>query len=79
MMSRSRKKTPVSTYVGRSQKRSKSLCNRIFRRLEHQRIGTDYHIPLHVREVMDTWCMQGDGKFRWIPDMEHYDKMMRKK
>lgn len=54
-MSRSRKKTPVTTYAGRSQKRSKRLCNIIFRRLEHQRIGTDYHIPHHVREAMDVW------------------------
>lgn len=78
-MSRSRKKTPVTTYAGRSQKRSKRLCNRIFRRLEHQRIGTDYHIPHHVREVMDVWWMQGESKFRWTPDMENYEKMMRKK
>ncbi|OKY86423.1 MAG: hypothetical protein BHV69_02280 [Bacteroidales bacterium 52_46] len=78
-MSRSRKKTPVTTYAGRSQKQSKRQCNRRFRRLEHQRIGTDYQLPNHVKEVMDVWCMQGDGKFRWTPDMEQYDKMMRKK
>lgn len=70
MMSRSRNKTLVTTYVDRSQKRSKRVCNRTFRRLEHKRIGTDYHIPLHVREVMDAWCMQGDGKRRWTPVME---------
>ena len=69
----------MTTYAGRSQKRSKRLCNRIFRRLEHQRIGTDYHIPHHVREVMDVWWMQGESKFRWTPDMENYEKMMRKK
>lgn len=69
----------MTTYASRSQKKSKRLCNRIFRRIEHQRIGTDYHIPHYVREVMDVWCMQGDGKFRWTPDMENYEKMMRKK
>lgn len=79
MMSRSRKKTPVTTYAGRSQKRSKRFCNRIFRRIEHQNIGTDYHIPHHVREVRDEWCMQGDGKRRWTPDMEQYEKIIRKK
>lgn len=35
--------------------------------------------PHHVREAMDVWRMQGDGKFRWTPDMENYEKMMRKK
>lgn len=78
-MSRSRKKTSVTTYVGYTQKRSKRLCNRMFRRLEHQRIGTDYPVPQHVREALDVWCMQGDGKHRWTPDMVQYEKIMRKK
>lgn len=78
-MSRSRKKTPITTFVGRSQKQSKRQCNKRFRRLVHQRIGTDYHIPHHVKEVMDVWVMQGDGKFRWTSDMDNYEKMMRKK
>lgn len=68
-MSRSRKKTPVTTYSGRSQKRSKRLCNRIFRRLEHQRIGTDYHIP-HTSEKLWMYgvCKEmanSDGLLTW--------------
>ncbi|WP_304522493.1 hypothetical protein [Bacteroides acidifaciens] len=78
-MSRSRKRTPVTTNAGRSQKQSKQQCNRRFRRIVHQRIGADYNIPNHVREVRDVWSMQGDGKYRWTPDMEQYEKMMRKK
>lgn len=78
-MSRSRKKTPVTTCAGHSQKQSKRQCNKRFRRIVHQRMATDYYVPHHVKEVTDVWCMQGDGKYRWTPDMEGYDKMMRKK
>ena len=77
-MSRSTKKTPVTTYAGHSQKQSKRQCNKRFRRLVHQRIGTDYNIPHHVKEIMDVWCMQGDGKFRWTREMNPYEKIMRK-
>ena len=77
-MSRSRKKTPVTTNVGSSQKASKHQCNKRFRRLVHQRLNTDLNLPYRLTEVMDIWSMQGDGKRRWTPDMEQYEKIMRK-
>lgn len=77
-MSRSKKKNPVVWYACHSNKQGKRQCNKRFRRIVHQRLYTDYHLPTHVREVMDEWTMPADGKHRLIPGMHYYEKSFRK-
>ena len=57
-MSRSRKRTPISCWVCcKSQKRGKQVCNRKFRRREHQAIsiGNYDKLPFVNIEVMNPW------------------------
>lgn len=82
-MSRSRKRTPVSTWCGcKSQKRGKQFSSRKFRRREHQMIATDHldQLPRKSIEVMNPWDLGGDGKgyFYGSTDDEWFVKMMRK-
>lgn len=77
-MSRSIKKNPVVWWCGHSNKQSKRQCNKRFRRIVHQRLRTDYHLPVHVREVMDEWTMAADGKHRLTSGMRYYEKSFRK-
>ena len=77
-MSRSRKKNPVTWYAGRSNKTGKRWANKRFRRIVRQRIGSDYHIPTKVREIMDEWSMPGDGKHRWSQDIYNFRKITKK-
>lgn len=83
IMSRSRKRTPVSCWVCcKSQKRGKRVCNRKFRRKEHQKmsLGDFDKLPLLTIEVMNPWDLGGDGKgyFHGSPDDEWFIKLMRK-
>lgn len=75
-MSRSKKKSPVVWRVGHSNKVGKRQANKRFRRLVHQRINSDYHIPVYINEVTDFWCMPVDGKWRLTPDDEYYVKSL---
>ncbi|MBR4047768.1 MAG: hypothetical protein IKK07_04860 [Bacteroides sp.] len=82
-MSRSRKRTPVCCWVCcKSQKCGKQICNRKFRRREHQCISAgDYEeLPLYTIEVMSPWDLGGDGKAyqHGDPQEEWFIKMMRK-
>lgn len=82
-MSRSKKRTPVTCWVGcKSQKRGKQVCNRKFRRRERISISTNHfeRIPHLSIEVMDPWNLGGDGKvyFHADPSDEWYIKLMRK-
>lgn len=82
-MSRSRKRTPVSTWCGcKSQKRGKQFSSRKFRRREHQMIATNQmdQLPRKSFEVMNPWDLGGDGKgyFNGSADDEWFIKMMRK-
>lgn len=82
-MSRSKKRTPVTCWVGcKSQKRGKQVCNRKFRRRERISISTSLfeRIPHLSIEVMDPWNLGGDGKvyFHADPSDEWYIKLMRK-
>ena len=77
-MSRSRKKHPVVWCAGYSNKAGKRQANKRFRRIEHQRINSDYYIPNYVREVIDFWLMPADGKFRLTPDHDYYEKSLKK-
>lgn len=82
-MSRSRKRTSISCVACcKSQKRGKQICNRKFRRKEHQTISIgDYDaLPIYTIEVMETWDLGGDGKsyFHVKPHDEWFLKLMRK-
>ena len=78
-MSRSRKKNPVVTYVNcKSQKKGKRQCNKRFRRITRQMIHRDSDLPLYMKEVMDVWDMEGDGKHRIQQDDNYYMKSLRK-
>lgn len=77
-MSRSRKKTPVTTYCAHTQKKDKRWCNRAFRKLEHQNLRVGRALPMRTIEIQDTYWFVGDGKFRWFPDDDLYEKIMRK-
>lgn len=77
-MTRSRKKNPVETYIGTSQKRGKQKCNRLFRRECKAALLTDKLLPIRLREVMDQWNLGGDGKHRIQQDDSCYTKSLRK-
>jgi len=79
----SRKRTPISCWVCcKSQKRGKQVCNRKFRRREHQviRVGEYERLPLLTIEIMSPWDLGGDGKgyHHGKPTEEWFIRMMRK-
>ena len=83
IMGKSRKKTPVSTWCCcKSQKRGKRVCNRKFRRKEHQAVSMGHLecLPYKSIEIMDPWDLGGDGKYYYHaePTDEWYIKLMRK-
>lgn len=74
-MSRSIKRTPILTYIGRSNKISKRFCNRKFRKITRMGLKDSKDLPQKLDEVMTEWEFQGDGK-RYIKDISK--KFMRK-
>ena len=66
-MSHSRKKTPIFSYGGGSEKRDKQISHKMFRRREKVFIGKGKfeQLPLLLRELMNPWCMSKDGKHYW--------------
>ncbi|MFC4675142.1 hypothetical protein [Dysgonomonas termitidis] len=78
-MSRSRKRTPVSTIACcKSQKADKRICNRLFRRESKVLLKQGKDLPSRLREVMDVWSFAGDGKRYWGYDCRFIEKLMRK-
>ena len=82
-MSRSKKKTPVSTWCCcKSQKKGKQFCHRMFRRRERTMIHTKRfeNLPNRQWELVRQWDLGGDGKCYWNvdPTNESLIKMMRK-
>lgn len=78
-MSRSRKKTPVSTFACfKSQKKDKQVCNRLFRSKSKQCIRKGKEPPYRLREVMNVWDFAGDGKVYWRYDWRGIERLMRK-
>ena len=66
-MSRSRKKTPVTTLAAcKSQKAGKTMANKLFRRISRilLRSGAE-ELPLKSKELTDPWDLGGDGKVYW--------------
>ena len=74
IMARSRKKNPVVTYIGTSQRRGKQMCNRMFRRVSKTALLRDKLLPVSLREVLDEWDLGGDGKHRIHRDDNYYKK-----
>ena len=75
-MSRSRKHTPAITWCGRTNKRSKQICNRIFRHRSRQNIRNGLE-PLHKKqEALNNYKFNEDGTAVYIKDLEK--KWMRK-
>ncbi len=61
-MSRSRKRIPIFTYIGHSNKISKRFCNRKFRKITKDRLLKSKDLPNKLNEVMTEWEFNGDGK-----------------
>lgn len=66
-MSRSKKKTPIFTYAGDSNKISKQLCNRKFRTITKRNLKKGTDLPIKQDEVMTEWEFNGDGR-RYLAD-----------
>jgi hypothetical protein len=75
-MSRSRRHTPAICWCGKTNKRSKQTCNRIFRHRSIQNIRNGLE-PLHNRnEALNIWEFDKDGKAVYNKDLEQ--KYLRK-
>lgn len=82
-MSKSRKKTPVSTCCCcKSQKKGKQESHRKFRRRENMLVlsGKYENLPYRQWEIVEQWDLGGDGKVYWghFPSEEWYIHLMRK-
>lgn len=76
-MSRSRKKTPVSTNAKcKSQKKGKTMANKRFRRMVKSLLSQEEQpLPLKSIELTSSYDLGGDGKMYC---KEHGDEFMRK-
>lgn len=74
-MSRSRKRTPIRTILGRkSQHRGKKAASRRFRRIARVRLLVGREVlPLKSIEITDTYDLGGDGKV-YRPDDENWNR-----
>jgi tRNA G18 (ribose-2'-O)-methylase SpoU len=80
-MSHSRKKTPIFGIASGSEKKDKRAANRIFRKRTKTKIsmGQFERLPLYVREIIDVWSMNKDGKCYWVGGLtDEGGKAMRK-
>lgn len=78
-MSRSRKKTPVSTVACcKSQKWDKRIWNHTFRRKSKTSVKQGQELPYRTREIVDVWDFSGDGKCYWGFDCKYIEKILRK-
>lgn len=74
-MSRSHKRIPIFKYIGNSNKISKRLCNRKFRKRSKVSLLKDQSPPQKLDEVMTEWEFLGDGR-KYIQDVP--EKFLRK-
>lgn len=79
-MSRSYKKTPISTICGcKSQKKGKVCCNKYFRRISKIKLLQDKDPLFYKNEALNQWELGGDGKIYWTNlDKNKLIKMLRK-
>ena len=80
-MSRSRKKTPIFGWCGKSEKKDKRFANRMFRRKEKVKIAMEQYekLPIDMDEIMNVWAMSKDGKGYWKEALTFENgKFMRK-
>ena len=77
-MSRSMKKILLSLMqaVNLRRKASDNPIKR-FRRILRHRINEDMELPRYLKEVMDVWSMEGDGKHRLSFGDPQYIKVLR--
>ena len=82
IMGKSRKRMPVGTCIGCSQKRGKQMSHGRFRRRERILIRREFfdHLPYRQYEITNQWDLGGDGKRFWgfAPDEDWCIKAMRK-
>ncbi len=76
-MSRSKRKTPMSTFAS-SQKQDKRKANRVFRHRAKQAICIGHEPPHKLREVSNVYSFAGDGKTYWGFDYDGIERIMRK-
>lgn len=77
-MSRSRKRTPVSSNACvRSEKGDKARANRRFRRVTRERILADSEAPRDIREVSNVWLFAKDGR-HFVRNPEIAARIIRK-
>ena len=75
-MSRSHRKSPCVTVIGRSNKKDKRFVNRAFRRMERTNTGTDRYLPERTREIRDVYDFTSDGLTFWDDTLP--SELMRK-
>ena len=68
-MSQSKKHRPYAAYCGGSQKRDKSICNRIMRRTGKVDLRLHGEDALFLRhdEALNKWAMSQDGTRHYHP------------
>lgn len=64
-MSRSRKKSPVTSWCGNSEKKDKRIWHKRFRAALRNAIHHQKEIMPHFREVSNVWDMNKDGTRHW--------------
>lgn len=70
-MSRSLKKSPCYPIAcGKSNKISKQICNRRFRRRERRSIFLSSDMPYKTREITDVWDFLTDRLSFWHTNMD---------
>lgn len=76
-MSRSFKKHPFSAICSyKSNKKSKTLANKKFRKLSRLRLTKDKYLPKHVREVSNVYLFDSDG-LPFYQGKHYYDYLLQ--
>lgn len=76
-MSRSFKKNPFSAICHyKSNKKSKTLANKKFRKLSKLRLINGKYLPKYVREVSDVYLFDSDG-LPFYKGKHYYDDLLR--
>lgn len=68
-MSRSYKHSPCLHWLGNTNKLSKKTCNKRFRRISKLKLFKDLLLPIKLREVMNIYEFNRDGRAVWIKNI----------